>query len=72
MRTQALREIAKFFCGVTAWESFVHASLLGSHANPVVFGITMTDTLNLVQIYIPAIVSIALGFFAWFRRSKAA
>lgn len=40
MKTQIMKEIAKFFCGVTAWESFVHASLWGSDVNPVVFGIT--------------------------------
>lgn len=51
-----LKEIAKFFCGVTAWESFVHASLWKSGVNPVVFGITMTDTLNQVQTFIPAII----------------
>lgn len=68
MKTQILKEIAKFFCGVTAWESFVHASLWGSDINPVVFGITMTDTLNQVQTFIPAIISIMLGYYAWFRK----
>lgn len=68
MKAQMLKEIAKFFCGVTAWESFVHASLWRSGVNPVVFGITMTDTLNQVQTFIPAIISIVLCYYAWFRK----
>lgn len=68
MKTQTLKEIAKFFCGITAWESFVHASLWSSGVNPVVFGITMTNTLNQVQTFIPAIISIMLGYYAWFRK----
>lgn len=68
MKNQTLKELAKFFCGITAWESFVHASLLSSNVNPIVFGITMTDTLNQVQTFIPAIISIMLGYYAWVRK----
>lgn len=54
--------------GFTALESFVYTSLWGSNENPVVFGIAMTDTLNQVQTFVPAIISIALGYFAWFKK----
>lgn len=30
----------------------------------------MTDTLNQVQTFIPAIISIMLGYYAWFRKQK--
>ena len=60
-----LKEPAKFFAGVAAWESVVHASLLVSGANPVVFGITLSNEINLLQTIVPAIVSILLGYFAW-------
>lgn len=68
MKQEILKEIAKFLCGVTAWESFVHVSLWSSNENPVVFGVTMTETLNQVQTFVPAIISIVLGYFAWFKK----
>lgn len=68
MKTHILKELAKFFCGVTLWESFVHASLWSSGANPVVFGIIMTDTLNHFQTFIPAIISLVLAYYAWIKK----
>lgn len=68
MKKQTLKELAKFFCGITAWESFVHASLWSSGANPVIFGTTMGDTLNQVQTFVPAITSIGLAYYAWIKK----
>jgi hypothetical protein len=59
------KEIAKFLSGATAWESFTHFSLWFSGVEPIVFGIKMSHTLNAVQIFIPAIVSMALAYYAW-------
>jgi hypothetical protein len=61
----ALREIAKFASGVTAWEAVVHASLWASAQTPEVFGIHLTRTLNIVQTFVPALVSAALAWYAW-------
>lgn len=63
-----LKEIAKFASGITAWESFVHLSLWLSGATPTIFGITLTENLNLIQTIIPAILSILLAYFGWKKR----
>lgn len=59
------KEIAKFLSGVCAWESIVHASLWLSNAEPTVFGITLSTTLNIVQTFVPGIISLLLGYYAW-------
>lgn len=60
------KEIAKFFAGLTAWEAVFHASLGLSGNLPITFwGITITPILNIVQIIIPASVSILLAYYAW-------
>ncbi len=62
------REVAKFASGLTAWEAVVHASLGLSGVLPItLFGIVITPAINTVQIVIPAIVSVALAYYAWFR-----
>ncbi len=62
------KEIAKFFSGVCAWESLVHASLWFSGAQPVIFGITMSTALNTVQTFVPAVISLILGYYAWSKK----
>ncbi len=61
-----LKEIAKFFAGLTAWEAIIHASLGLSGNIPITFwGIIITPTLNTIQSIVPAIVSILLAYYAW-------
>ena len=62
------KEIAKFVSGLTAWEAVVHGSLWLSGATPTIFGITLTGTLNMIQTIIPAVVSVALAYYAWIMR----
>lgn len=63
------KEIAKFFAGLTAWESIVHLSLATSDKLPItIWGITITETINTVQIIVPALCSIILIYYAWFRK----
>jgi len=63
------KEVAKFFSGVTAWEAIVHASLGLSGVLPItIFGFTLTPAINTVQIIVPAAVSLALAYYAWFKR----
>lgn len=60
------KELAKFLCGLTAWESFSHLLLWLNDSLPIIlFGFTITVTINTVQIIIPAIISFLLGYFAW-------
>ena len=59
------KEIAKFAAGMAAWESFTHFALWFSGVEPIVFGIKMSHTLNVVQIFVPAAISIALAYYAW-------
>ena len=62
------KELAKFFAGLTAWESIVHASFGLSGILPItLFGITITPELNTVQIIVPALVSAYLVYFGWFK-----
>jgi len=62
------KEIAKFASGVTAWEAIVHGSLWVSGTTLTIFGITLTETLNMTQTIIPAIVSVVLAYYAWFKK----
>ena len=68
--TQAqFKEVAKFFSGVTAWEAIAHAFLALSDVLPItIFGFTLTPAINTVQIIVPAVVSLTLAYYAWFRR----
>lgn len=60
------KEIAKFLCGVTAWESFSHLSLWLSDELPItLFGITINETTNTIEIIGFAITSGLLGYYAW-------
>lgn len=69
MKKQTLREIAKFAAGLTAWESIIHFSLSISGNIPINFwGFTLTESVNNVQIILPALCSIALTYFAWIRK----
>lgn len=63
------KEVAKFFSGLTAWEAIVHASLGLSGLLPItLFGITITPTINTIQIIIPATASVVLGYYAWIKK----
>ena len=63
-----IKEAAKFFAGVTAWEAITHASFAASGVLPIkLFGITLTPKLNSVQIVVPAVTSAALIYIGWFR-----
>lgn len=65
------KEIAKFLCGLTAWEAIVHLSFWLSGNLPItILGITITPTINTIQIIIPAIVSLSLGYYAWGRTNS--
>lgn len=62
------KELAKFFAGVTAWESIVHASFALSGILPFkLFGIPITRRLNRVQIILPALTSACLIYVGWFK-----
>lgn len=64
------KELAKFFAGLTAWESIVHASFGLSGILPItLFGITINPGLNTIQIIVPALVSIYLIYFGWIKKS---
>lgn len=60
-----LKEIAKFACGVEAFHSFIHAYFWLSGTTLTVFGITQTPTWNIVGVVVNAVVSFALGIYAW-------
>ena len=67
-----MKEIAKFFAGLTAWEAIVHLSFAVSGLLPITwFGITLTPTINTVQIIVPAIVSALLAYYAWGRKQRS-
>ncbi|MFQ6119989.1 MAG: hypothetical protein ACE5KE_08900 [Methanosarcinales archaeon] len=62
------KEVAKFVSGLSAWEAIVHGSLWLSEITPTIFGITLTETLNMIQTIIPAIISIVLAYYAWIKK----
>lgn len=64
------KEIAKFFAGLTAWESIVHLSFAVNGEFPVsLLGIQISETLNTVQIILPAAISILLIYYGWFKKA---
>lgn len=63
------KEIAKFIAGLSAWEAVIHTGLAQSGMIPIVmFGFTITQTVNTVLIIFPALLSISLIYYAWFRK----
>ncbi len=60
-----LKEVAKFACGAEAFHAFVHAYFWSSGTTLTVFGITQTPKLNLTGAIANAVISILLGFYAW-------
>ena len=62
------KELAKFVSGLTAWEAIVHGSLWLSGTNPIIFGITLTETINIIQTIIPTITSGILIYYAWIKK----
>ncbi len=66
------REIAMFFAGVTAWESFTHLMLYLLGSVPFrINGWTIDVSLNTVQIVFPAIISFLLLRYAnWLKVNR--
>jgi hypothetical protein len=66
------REIALFFAGVLAWESFTHLMLYLLDSVPFeINGWTIGLPLNTVQIVFPAIISFILVRYAnWLRMNR--
>lgn len=64
------KELAKFFAGLTAWEAIVHLTLFMCDMLPITWcNFTLTSTLNTVQIIVPAIISLLLTWYAWFKKT---
>ncbi len=60
------KEIAKFLCGLTAWESFTHLSLKLNGLVPLkLFGFTISESTNTIEIITFALISFLLGYYAW-------
>lgn len=60
------KEIAKFLCGLTAWEAVSHFSLWANGALPItLFGFTINETINTIQIIVSLVVSCLLGYYGW-------
>lgn len=68
------KEIAKFLSGVAAWEAIVHLALAFSGLLPITtFGIiTLTPTINAIQIIVSAVISVLLAYYAWGKKAGAA
>ena len=66
------REIALFFAGVTAWESFTHLMLYLLGSVPFrINGWTIDVSLNTVQIVFPAIISfLSLRYANWLKVNR--
>lgn len=63
------KEVAKFASGLTAWEAVVHLALGLSGVLPLtIFGITITPELNTIQVIVPGTISIALAYYAWYKK----
>ena len=64
-----MRELIKFFAGVTFWEFVVHVTLAVSDQLPItLLGFTITPEINLVQIIVPGIASLILIYVGWFNK----
>ncbi len=65
-----LREVAKFACGAEAFHAFYHAVLWLSGTNFTVLGVTQTSTWNFIGVLGNAVISFALGLYAWRPRPR--
>ena len=64
------KEIAKVAVGVSGHEVLSHALLSGSGLLPLkVFGITVTPGYNSIIIIVWTLVTVALVYYAWFKKS---
>ena len=59
------KEIAKFACGAEAFHAVMHAALWLSGTTLMVFGITVTTTMNAVGALVNAVIALILGVYAW-------
>lgn len=63
------KELAKFLSGVSAWETAAHTALGMNGLIPItLFGFTITPTINTMLIIFPAIITIFLVYYAWFKK----
>ncbi len=63
------KEIAKFFAGGFTWETIVHVAIGVNGLTPItIFGFTITPELNNILIVFPAVITIFLVYYAWFRK----
>ena len=68
-----IKELAKFFAGVTAWEAVVHASLAMSGVLPIkLCGVALTPRLNAVQVALPSLACAGLVYLGWFHQPTGA
>lgn len=59
------KRLAAFGAGIALWEAIVHGSLFLGRQRPKLFGIRLTDKLNLAQSIVPVAVAILLGRYAF-------
>lgn len=64
------KEIAKFFCGFETFHALVHGYLWASGTALKVLGIHVTTNWNLIGLFLNAAIALALGLWAWQRRSE--
>lgn len=63
------KDIAKFFAGAFMWETIVHIAIGVNNLAPItVFGFTITPELNTPLIIFPAVVTVFLVYYAWFKK----
>jgi hypothetical protein len=67
-----MKELAKFFAGAFAWDCIAHLSIALSGSTPFrLFGFEITATANIVMVFVSAILSISLIYYAWIRKKTA-
>ncbi len=63
------KEITKFFAGAFGWETMVHIAIGVNGLTPItIFGFTITSQLNTLLIIFPAVITVLLIYYAWFRK----
>ena len=63
------KEIAKFVAGLSAWEAVIHIGIGSGGLTPIVlFGFTISSTINTALIILSASLSIFLIYYAWFKK----
>lgn len=66
-----MRELYKFFAGVTFYESFIHLYFAINNKFPVRFpGFTITREVNMIQIILPGLICVLLIYLGWFKKKN--